>query len=188
MGEDMATMRRFVERFTISTPILREGDLRPVGPTLVLPGSPRRLRAAVHTFAVAFRRESRFDFVQFPDPDDRTDRAWEAWLWPASEARYLSVRSVAVGAACFRRVAWEELPEPAWTACWIWLHPYVRRLGMVSGAWPTFIDRYGDFILEPPLSDAMEGFAEALRLPRLGGTRTALPAGTDEHAPTSAPK
>jgi hypothetical protein len=46
------------------------------------------------------------------------------------------------------------------TARWIWLHPYYRRKGILSESWPMFVDRFGDFQVELPLSEAMESFME----------------------------
>ena len=166
-------IRRFAELLTVRPAVLRPGDLDERGPTLVLPSAAKRLRAAVHASAVAFRREMHFDFVQFPTADDETDRAWEAWLWPASDAHYATVRPLAIGACCFRRLRWDHRPHPVWTMTWAWLHPFARRRGLLSDAWDTFVDRYGDFILEPPLSEAMEGFAAHRGLRRIGSTYTA---------------
>jgi hypothetical protein len=45
-----------------------------------------------------------------------------------------------------------------WALGWAWFHPYARRRGYLSQAWPYFRKRFGGFILEPPLSEAMEAF------------------------------
>jgi hypothetical protein len=34
----------------------------------------------------------------------------------------------------------------------------MRRKGVLSHRWQAFLDRYGDFDIEHPLSDAMEAF------------------------------
>lgn len=176
-------IRRFAELLTIRPALLRVGDLDQREPTLVTSSSPRRLRTVVYTTARYFRREFGYDFPGFPHPDDRDDRLWEAWLWPASAARYASVRPLAVGACCFRRMRWDCRPGRTWTMTWIWLHPFARRRGLLTEAWDAFVERYGDFILEPPLSDAMEGFAADRGLTRLGSTYTAArPTAGEEEA------
>ncbi len=43
---------------------------------------------------------------------------------------------------------------------WVWLHPYMRRKGCLTRAWPIFAERFGQFDCEPPLSDAMQTFLE----------------------------
>jgi hypothetical protein len=43
-----------------------------------------------------------------------------------------------------------------WALQWIWFHPYERRKGHLRNAWPYFLDRFGTFQVEPPLSPAMD--------------------------------
>jgi hypothetical protein len=70
----------------------------------------------------------------------------------------------ALGACCFR---WRDftlgeqpypLLGPCYVLSWIWLHPYIRRHGCLEQAWPYFVERFGDFIVETPLSTAMHQF------------------------------
>lgn len=41
---------------------------------------------------------------------------------------------------------------------WVWIHPYYRREGLLSAAWPMFKERFGCFLVERPFSAAMLGF------------------------------
>ncbi len=46
---------------------------------------------------------------------------------------------------------------------WIWFHPYFRRQGLLTEAWPKFKEEFGNFCCEPPLSDAMETFLSKIK-------------------------
>ena len=41
---------------------------------------------------------------------------------------------------------------------WAWLAPKYRRSGLMQRNWPRFVQLYGDFHLEYPLSEAMQSF------------------------------
>jgi hypothetical protein len=161
--EDDDTMRFVTRRYLIRTPVLRYGDLDRSGPTLITEAAPKRVQAVVYEFARYFRREFHYDFPQFHDPTlpasvNDALPPWEAWIWSPAN----SLRPIAIGATVFRheRVVGNEHPE--WVMSWIWLHPYFRRRGLLTQAWPTFRHRYGDqFLLEHPLSAAMEAFVQS---------------------------
>lgn len=57
-----------------------------------------------------------------------------------------------VGACAFRR------REDYWALQWMWLAPKVRRRGILARRWPMFLERFGDFVVEAPLSNAMKAF------------------------------
>ena len=48
---------------------------------------------------------------------------------------------------------------PCWAMQWIWIAPKARRRGILSRRWDAFRARFGKFVIEPPLSDAMQAFA-----------------------------
>ena len=60
-----------------------------------------------------------------------------------------------VGACCFRQ---REEGGPALQ--WIWLHPFVRRKGILSGSWSLFEKNHPNFAAERPLSESMLRFLE----------------------------
>jgi hypothetical protein len=62
------------------------------------------------------------------------------------------------GACAFRWREWKNHP-PSWGLQWIWVAPKARRHGILSRRWPMLRQRFGDFVLEPPLSAAMAEFA-----------------------------
>jgi hypothetical protein len=41
---------------------------------------------------------------------------------------------------------------------WVWLCPPARRSGALSRRWLDLLERYGDFELDQPLSEAMQAF------------------------------
>jgi hypothetical protein len=129
--------------------------------TRVTAQSALPLRRAVFQCARYFRHEMRYDFIQYGQDGRETDPDHVAFLWPDPQAlRFAGNDDVlvpAVGAGCFRWRQWQDAPH-GWALQWLWLHPYQRRQGLLTAAWPAFRDEFGDFVCEPPLSDAMKGF------------------------------
>ena len=118
---------------------------------------PARKNQVLH-FAKFFRREFRYDFVQFGSAASESEDNFEAWLffsdrilWPWGEER-------PIGAACFRKRSYSDLPQYKWALQWIWIHPYERAQGLWKTHFEFFKQRYGGFIPEPPLSKSMESF------------------------------
>ena len=129
--------------YTIKLP-----DLRTCGTLEVTPKSPMRLRKAVERFAYYFHREMGFDFVQFVAADKTPN--YITYIF------FDESRNVHCGACCFR---WRKYTnhEPQWAMQWIWIHPYRRRSGILKKHWPMF-DKLRPFLLERPVSPAMQGF------------------------------
>jgi hypothetical protein len=124
---------------------------------IVTPDSPLTLRRQVERFAIYFRREFRYDAQQFEateTPDKPYFVRYMAHLFICEPTRYPRVW---VGACCFRWREYDDL-EPRWAAQWMWLHPYFRNKGILSRAWDTFHNLYGDFYSEGPFSPAMNAF------------------------------
>ena len=121
--------------------------------------SPFKARWAVEQVAWLFKREFRYDFVQYlADDDDPLSRAFV--FTTKDENRYDEDAVVVLGAGCFRWREWTDAPH-GWALQWIWLHPYARNKGHLTSVWPLFKDRFGNFAVEPPLSRAMHGFLKA---------------------------
>src|SRR5262249_35371744 len=111
-------------------------------------------RLATEALAVYFRREFGYDALQFaandiPDPRDR--------VYLLSVERYPGW--LGVGAFCFRWREYTNIP-PTLAASWFWLHPFIRRCGVLSSLWGGFRELYGDFVCERPLSKSMENFLQ----------------------------
>jgi hypothetical protein len=105
----------------------------------------------VEVVAHYFKREFRYDFVQYAAGDyDKSSLTAKAYVWVHDQG-------FVVGATCFRWRDYTDAPS-AYAMQWVWLHPYVRRNGYLTEAWPFFRARFDDFVCERPLSSAMSGF------------------------------
>lgn len=135
------------------------GIRRPDDLSCVTTRSPLKLRRAVWQLAHYFRREFRYDVVQYGFEGRETDTSARAYLWDLTD-RGDEVHH-AVGACCFRWRQYSDAP-PGWALQWIWLHPFERGRGHLKRAWPYFRARFGDFDVEPPVSLAMAGFLDHL--------------------------
>jgi hypothetical protein len=114
----------------------------------VTPASAWKLRKEVERFARYFRREFDYPIQEFAANEKRS---YMAYLLPHCEDE------VWAGACCFRPESFAH-PGNGITLRWIWLHPYCRRKGILSQAWPMLREKHGDFFVEPPLSPAMLDF------------------------------
>jgi hypothetical protein len=114
--------------------------------------APKWMHTEMYERAVMFKREMEFDFVQWNTPPrrGRTTEEGVGYLLCTPDA------PVTIAGAC----AFRERAE-GWTMDWAWIAPRYRRTGLMRGHWPRFVERYGDFLLEHPLSDAMQSFVSA---------------------------
>jgi hypothetical protein len=121
--------------------------------------SPKQHRKAVYKIAQYFKREFRYDFVQYGYNGNEKDELHCAFLWIDPECVELAVdfKVPCVGATCFR---WRTTADdtPIWVMDWVWFHPYYRRRGLLTAAWPLFKERFKNFACEHPLSDPMKKF------------------------------
>ena len=111
--------------------------------------SPKWAHKEMYERAIAFKREMGYDLPQWshPPPKGRpTESATGYFL-----AVPVSPSTIA-GACAFR------LRDEGWTMDWAWLAPKYRRSGLMQRNWPRFVQLYGDFHLEYPLSEAMQSF------------------------------
>jgi hypothetical protein len=119
---------------------------------LVDASSPLWMHEAVLQRARAFRREFSYDFVQW---DGSAQRAA-----PEGCHGYLFAGDAAgtIAGACGFLVEKSGQYAGQWSLHWIWLAPKFRRQGFLKARWNDFLNRYGDFYIEAPLSEAMQGF------------------------------
>ncbi|UUY07697.1 hypothetical protein LRS11_18020 [Pseudomonas sp. J452] len=119
---------------------------------LVDSSSPLWMHEAVFQRARAFRREFRYDRVQWDGSIERpASKEWHGYLFAGDS------KGTIAGACGFYH---EESGQEAgrWGLHWIWLAPKFRRGGILKARWDDFLSRYGDFYIEPPISEAMQGF------------------------------
>lgn len=149
MSPPLAIRREAVD---IVSPLIRGRHLAPVERVTIR--SPLARRRAVYRVAAHFQRELGFGLLQYGYGGREADPGHVAFLWVHPEAVGLpdAFRVPCVGATCFR------LRDEGWAMQWAWVHPYFRRQGLLSDAWPDFVGEFGAFEVEGPHSVAMRGF------------------------------
>lgn len=112
---------------------------------IATPASPRHLREAVECIAYYFKREFDYSFIQYcsRELDDDQHRAY---LWTDPTSVQDDAEPV-IGACCFRWRQWKDAPPDmdteSYALQWVWIHPYERRKGLLSKAWPYLQKRFG---------------------------------------------
>lgn len=112
----------------------------------------------MYMLARNFKREFEFSGVQWGHDGREDDENARGFLFVDNGADAV----YAVGATCFRWRHWTD-HAPGWAMQWVWLHPFARRQGLLTGAWPFFRQEFGDFFVEPPVSPAMKAFVAKMR-------------------------
>ena len=123
----------------------------------------------LEVYANYFRREFDYDFSGFSakeqsikynymtEKHERND--YVGWLFTCPES--INKDSIGmvrtIGGCLFRFREYTNVPH-GWALCWIWLHPYHRRRGILNSNWDLFKKEFEDFYVEPPFSDAMKSF------------------------------
>jgi hypothetical protein len=133
------------------------------------PDSPLRLKQIADRLGLWFRREFHYDFQPYEASSEETD--YRIFLWGAGN-RLTNGKVPVFGTVGF--VIEDRLPAKPWTLGWAWFHPYSRRQGHLTAAWPYFRERFGDFIVQPPLSEAMRAFLEKTDPEVLARTQRAI--------------
>lgn len=135
---DPRPLRRFAERLER----MPDGDE-------VSRDSPKWMHREAYERAVMFKREFQYDMPQWTPPPDRgrTEEVGVAYLLTTADDR-----GTIIGACAFRE------RDEGWTMDWAWIAPRWRRQGIMQRYWPRFVEKFGDFPLERPLSDAMLAF------------------------------
>lgn len=136
--------------------------------------APIRYRKAVQTIARFFGREGHYDSMPYsPYEQPENPEVVFMWLKEYIDVQNRQHRAVAYGACMFEVYGSTERPVPQLE--WIWLHPFARREGSLSRAWPYFQKRFGVYQrgkirkdlnalgirLRPPLSLGMQAFLKS---------------------------
>ncbi|WP_162934975.1 hypothetical protein [Pseudomonas cavernae] len=125
--------------------------LRHKEPELVNGNSPLWMHQAVRERAAQFRRMFHYDFLQWNGSSAQKATS-NAHGYLFADHNGIFPPGTIVGACAFMQ------RKGKWSLAWIWVIPSMRRHGVLLSRWPTFLERYGDFDIEHPLSDAMEIF------------------------------
>ena len=127
------------------------------GMCVVTPASSKTYRVAVESLArcCAVETDNVVDELFYAGQREyHSEVAYRAHCWRV-HLRDTVQREGLIGCACFRNRA-----DIGWALAWVWLHPFARRKGLLQDAWPAFVAEYGDFAVEPPLSQPMVQFME----------------------------
>lgn len=125
--------------------------------TYITPTSPKNQREALEVMAGYFKREMRYDHLQY-EAAAHDDHCTGALICdPASDlvTNESHFPNYVIGGACFRRRL-----AGGYALDWIWLHPFARNRRKLSRLWPRFKDKFGEFQLTEPLSPHMKSFLE----------------------------
>ena len=118
---------------------------------LVITNSKKWIHGEIYLRALAFKKELRYDFVQWDSSTGDPDSSVHGYL-------FISTDNVVVGACAFRLCEYEDEDMPIRRLDWIWVTPKYRRAGVLTRHWKTLRERYGDFRLASPVSEAMVAF------------------------------
>jgi hypothetical protein len=125
--------------------------------------SPIAYRKAAERLAYCFRREFDYFFVQYEAKEANFsgfkvmhDRVLMFGKLDQSTSEP-NTRTLFFGAVCVRWMEWSNAPA-CWTLDWAWFHPYERRKGHMTKAWPYIVQMFPDLWVSHPRSAAMEAF------------------------------
>lgn len=117
------------------------------------PDQPLWMHREVLRRASRFRSDFGYDFIQWPGSGtEKASSDWRGHLIPAAQDGTIA------GACAFNRRPEADQYGSEWAMAWIWLAPSYRRLGLVRERWAKYLELYGDFWIERPLSHEMEAF------------------------------
>ena len=139
-------------------------------PFLVIgPQSPLSWLKVVEKMAYYFKRELGYETPTFVaddrfEPELRHDRILVFYKSKILDHKP-SVRNpkdfinayIFFGAIGVRWQQWKDVPA-SWSLPWVWLHPYERRKGHLTNAWPLVLKMFPNPVVEQPISQAMTGF------------------------------
>lgn len=154
---------------------MREQLLRGIDGERVDVNAPLWMHREVAARAVRFKRDFGYDFVQWPSISTRArlDSGWVGHL-------FADATGAIDGACAFHR------DHEHWSLHWAWIRPERRRHGLLAARWPHFLERFGDFWIEHPLSDAMLAFVSRHATPaQLVMIRQSYPDGSPIENPAS---
>lgn len=119
---------------------------------LVTWNSPKWKHTEMYNRALAFKREFRYDFVQWKSRSGEEDPDVQGYLFTNQMAEI-------IGACAFRNRS-KDPDVKKWRLQWIWICPRDRRQGHLARRWPMFRRQFGDFVVESPVSDALQTFLQ----------------------------
>lgn len=119
--------------------------------------SMKTQRDALELMATYFRREFRYDHLQYSANEHSSDCVGVLFVERARDlVEHIGHHPHRViGGACFG-----ERDDNTFFLDWVWLHPFARNRGVLKKVWGNFKCRFDDFTLTEPLSSHMKSFIE----------------------------
>jgi hypothetical protein len=140
--------------YNINLPILEDlGGYKEI--VYVSPSSEENERDALERIASYFKREFRYDHLQYCKDEHSEDCIGVLFTERAMDL----VKDIehqpnrVIGGACFRKT-----DDDGYFLDWIWFHPFSRNRKKLRQHWPNFKERFGQFSVTEPLSAQMVGF------------------------------
>jgi len=92
---------------------------------------------------------------------DTSDDCWRDFVGYSFLAEYFDERiddkrSWLIGTAGFTH------KQSKTTLEYCWIHPFWRGEGLLKHAWPSFIERFGEFYVSEPRTNSMRGFLQSV--------------------------
>jgi hypothetical protein len=128
--------------------LLLNSNINSVGYIVVRADSPKWQHKEMYERAFAFKKEFSYDFIQWEIPKGDSNPNVFGYL-------FIDVNNAIIGACSFR------LRDFDWGLQWIWICPKERRKKHLSHKWKMFKEKFGNFIVEPPISTEMKAFIKA---------------------------
>jgi hypothetical protein len=142
--------------YEINSPVI-ENNHKHKGILYVLPSSEDEFQSALEVYAEYFKKEFRYDQLQYCKTDDNRDctgflitkRAMDL----TKDVNHNPYRIV--GGGCFRNNRSGDF-----VLDWVWFHPFARNRGELKKHWPEFRKNFGNFTVTEPISSHMKSFLE----------------------------
>jgi hypothetical protein len=114
---------------------------------------PNAVHKAIERIAFHAKREGHWDSPLYGIHDALNENA-NAYFWIDEDWSEKFITG-----ACVFRFLGDVGQNRKWQLEWVWIHPFYRGKGLLSGAWKSFEKKYGqNFNIELPLSHALIGF------------------------------
>ncbi|MDC3211185.1 hypothetical protein NQU47_01285 [Pseudoalteromonas distincta] len=147
------------DKYEIKLPVIKKA-LGNDGFIDIKKSSPKNIRDGLETIALYFKREERYDHIQYCADEYGNENpeyhgfAFTESAFDAMEENDAETPTRLLGGGCFRKRKVKE--GEIWILDWVWIHPYARNKGLFTNRIDYFKEVFGDFLPEPPLSKPME--------------------------------
>ncbi len=142
------------DKYTISLPVF-DNCLSNTGVYMLTSSSEQTEKNALEQFAHYFKNEMHFDNIQYEA--NNHDSNCIGFLFTENAMDIVTDEHTTMPSRCIGGCSFVKIDKD-WVLCWVWLHPYFRKKGILSCHWKNFFSRFGDFYIEAPISASMKCF------------------------------